>query len=162
MRLLLIGDDDLANSVDGYARSWGAELIRPRAPAADALDDALADPVDGVVIVSRDDIRVLRLALLVEHSRPGVPLLVTLFDKTVAGEVVRSIPNCRVIGMTDALVPALLGSCIADELISLSSVPDRGYVGVEQTATGLRARPVATSEITGRRPIHGPRRARAG
>lgn len=75
MRLLLIGDDDLANSVDGYARSWGAELIRLRAPAADALDDALADPVDGVVIVSRDDIRVLRLALLVEHSRPGVPIL---------------------------------------------------------------------------------------
>lgn len=153
MRLLLIGDDDLTNSVEGYARSWGAELIRLRAPTADMLDNALADPVDSVVIVSRDDIQVLRLALLVEHARPGVPLLVTLFDKTVAGEVVRSIPNCRVVGMTDALVPALLGPCIADELISLNSESDGGYVGVERTPAGLRARPVAASEINRRRPI---------
>ncbi|CAM02687.1 TrkA family protein [Saccharopolyspora erythraea NRRL 2338] len=153
MRLLLIGEDDLADSVAEHAVRWGAELSRLGSPTAVDLADALAGEVDVVVIVSRDDIRVLRYALMVEHARPGVALLVTLFDRTVAGEVVRSVPNCKVIGMTEALVPALLGPCIADELVSLTSTASGRYVGVTRTPVGLSAAPLSKHEIDGRRPV---------
>jgi TrkA-N domain len=137
-RLLLLGGDELTSAVAEFAGAWGARLSRLAEPSTQALNDALTQDVDIVVIVSRDDIRALRYALLVEHARPGIALLVTLFDKTVASEVVRSVPNCRVISMTDALVPALLGPCIADRLVSLSRTPSGGHLGVACTPDGLR------------------------
>lgn len=71
----------------------GREFATTPSPSPDELHDELRRCVDVVVIVSREDIRVLRYALLVEHVCPGIPLLVTLFDKTVAGEVVRLLPT---------------------------------------------------------------------
>lgn len=147
MRLLLIGDGSLTDAVAGYTTAWGANSRRLRAPSPDELHDELRRCVDVVVIVSREDIRVLRYALLVEHVCPGIPLLVTLFDKTVAGEVVRSVPNCTVIGMTDALVPALLGPCIAEELASLSVTPTGDHIGVRRTPDGLHTVRPAPAEI---------------
>lgn len=151
MHLLLIGDDALTDAVDGYLTAWGAKVRRLTAPAVGDLHRELDPTIDLVVIVSRDDIRVLRHALLVEHARPGVPLLVTLFDKTVAGEVVRSVPHCTVIGMTDALVPALLGPCVAEELMSLSVTPAGEHVGVHNTPDGLQAVRLSPSEIVDKR-----------
>ncbi|WP_435610478.1 NAD-binding protein [Streptomyces sp. C10-9-1] len=135
-RLLLVGDDDLTAAVADYATAWGARVGRLPAPTADALVTALQPDVDIVVVVSRQDIQALRYALLVEHARPGIRLLVTLFDRTVAGEVVRSVPNCTVIGMTDALVPALLGPCVADRLVTLCRTPDGNRLGVTSTTQG--------------------------
>lgn len=141
-RMVLVGDDELSAAVAEYAANWDAAVTRLPAPTADELKAALTTEVDVVVVVSHDDIRALRYALLVEHARPGIRLLVTLFDKTVASEVVRSVPNCTVIGMTDALVPALLGPCIADHLVALCRDADGRYVGVNQTPAGLRAQPL--------------------
>ncbi|MGW7357272.1 NAD-binding protein [Streptomyces sp. NPDC054802] len=137
-RLLLVGDDELTTAVADYATAWGARAGRLAAPSAEALGAALEQDVDVVVVVSRDDIQALRYALLVEHARPGIRLLVTLFDRTVAGEVVRSVPNCTVIGMTDALVPALLGPCVADRLVTLCRTPDGNRLGVASAADGMR------------------------
>lgn len=123
-RILLLGDDELTEAVSGFATRWGARLHRLTAPSAAQVGRALTPDVDVVVIVSREDIRSLRWALLVEHARPGVPLLVTMFDRTVAEEMVRSVPNCTVIGMTDALVPALLGPCLEEGLLTLCRTPE--------------------------------------
>ncbi|MFD9888043.1 hypothetical protein ACFWY9_01780 [Amycolatopsis sp. NPDC059027] len=152
MHLLLIGDGALADAVAGYTTAWGAGLRRLSTPSVADLHGELGldspnDTVDVVVIVSRDDIWVLRHALLVEHVRPGIRLLVTLFDKTVAEELVRSVPDCTVIGMTDALVPALLGPCIDEELTSLCVTSAGDYVGVRRVPGGLRAMRPAPGEI---------------
>ncbi|MEG3628208.1 NAD-binding protein [Streptomyces poriticola] len=135
-RLLLVGDDELTAAVADYATAWGARVDRLAEPSAQALGAALEPDVDVVVVVSREDIQALRYALLVEHARPGIRLLVTLFDRTVAGEVVRSVPNCTVIGMTDALVPALLGPCVAERLVTLCRTPDGKRLGVASTRGG--------------------------
>ncbi|WP_063740009.1 NAD-binding protein [Amycolatopsis jejuensis] len=148
MQVLLIGEDALADAVAGYLSAWGAQVRRLDAPAD--LHRELDTTTDLVVIVSRDDIRVLRHALLVEHVRPGIPLLVTLFDKTVAGEVVRSVPHCTVVSMTDALVPALLGPCITDELLSLSMTAAGDHVGVRRNLDVVRPR---SAEIVRKRSV---------
>ncbi|MCF6521918.1 NAD(P)-binding protein [Streptomyces sp. JJ36] len=140
-RLLLLGDDEPAAAVAAFATEWGASVRRLPAPDAAELAAALAGEaggVDMVVIVFREDVRALRYALLAEHARPGVPLLVTLFDRTVAGEVVRSVPNCTVLGMTDALVPALLGPCLEERLLTLCRTPDGQRLGVVDGPDGPR------------------------
>lgn len=155
MHLLLIGDGALTDAVAGYTTAWGAKSRRLCSPSVEDLRAELENTVDMVVIVSRDDIQVLRHALLVEHLRPGIPLLVTLFDKTVAGEVVRSVPNCTVLGMTDALVPALLGPCVAGELVSLCATPDGAHLGVHRAPGGSYAvRPIAEGAIEKRKVRH--------
>ncbi|WP_243088120.1 hypothetical protein [Streptomyces sp. 891-h] len=51
--------------------------------------------VAGVAVPFHDDAEPLRYALAVEHIRPGVHLVVTIFDGTVAGQLERTVPDCR-------------------------------------------------------------------
>ncbi|MFI0468616.1 NAD-binding protein [Saccharopolyspora sp. 5N102] len=138
--LLVIGDDeDLGRSVADHAQRWGNHVGRLHRPDDDELRHRLPDSVDGVAVVSRNDIVALRYALLVEHLAPGVRLVVTIFDRTVADELTRTVPNCTVLGMTDAIVPALLGTCVTPNLASLQRSGDQ-LLAVEHTADGTRVR----------------------
>jgi hypothetical protein len=65
-----------------------------------------------VAVISHDDIEALRLALVAEHARPGVPLLVTIFDQTVARQVLRVVPNCHVVSLGDAVAAVLADDCL--------------------------------------------------
>ncbi|MEV0702428.1 hypothetical protein AB0I53_31545 [Saccharopolyspora sp. NPDC050389] len=124
--LLVIGDDeDLGQSVADHAQRWGNHVDRLHRPDDDELRRRLPASVDGVAVVSRNDIVALRYALLVEHLAPGVRLVVTIFDRTVADELTRTVPNCTVLGMTDAIVPALLGTCVSPDLASLQRSGDQ-------------------------------------
>jgi hypothetical protein len=138
--LLVLGDDEeLGSSVAGHAEQWGSVVELLHRPDDEALRARLLRPVDGVAVVSRDDIVALRYALLVEHLAPGVRLVVTIFDRTVAAEVARAVPNCTVLGMTDAIVPALLGSCLSPNLASTQRVGHH-LLSVDQVADGVRVR----------------------
>lgn len=96
--------------------AWGSRAVRLSAPddgaVRDALDGSGDGAVDVVAVVTRDDIVALRYALLAEHVRPGVRLAVTIFDRTTAEEIVRSVPNCSAIPLTDAIVDNLLAACL--------------------------------------------------
>lgn len=127
-RVLIIDDEEqLGEPVASFLRDWGNDPARLTRPDDGELRPLLltgATP-DVVAIVSRDDIVALRYALLVEHLRPGIRLIVTIFDRTTAGEVARSVPNCTVLGMTDAIVPSLLAACVDEELSSIVRVDGR-------------------------------------
>ncbi len=136
-RLVVVGDDEgLGQSVAACAEQWGNEVVLLHQPDDEALRRHLSDPADAVAVVSRDDIVALRYALLVEHLTPGIRLVVTIFDHTVACEINRAVPNCTVLGMTDAIVPALLGACVSPQLASLQRVDDQ-LLAVKQTTAGL-------------------------
>jgi voltage-gated potassium channel Kch len=110
--VLVVGDGDLAVETAGAVRADGAECVHLRRPADRELTRAVAE-ADAVAIVSHDDIYALRIALVAEHARPGVSLLVTIFDATVARQVVRAVPNCRVVSLGDAVAPILARDCLA-------------------------------------------------
>ncbi|GAA0528517.1 hypothetical protein GCM10011581_31350 [Saccharopolyspora subtropica] len=116
-RILIIEDDEqLGEPVAAFLSDWGNLPRRLTLPDDAALSEALAQSelaepdVEAVAIVSRDDIVALRYALLAEHLRPGVRLVVTIFDRTTAGEVAHRVPNCTVLAMPDAIVPTLLAA----------------------------------------------------
>lgn len=110
--VLLLGDDELAAAAAAALDAAGSAAVRLCAPTDAELRDALADGPSSVLVASRDDIHALRYALLVEHMRPGIPLVVTIFDRTIADELRRSVENCDVISLANVAVPALAGPCI--------------------------------------------------
>lgn len=116
LRVLVIDDDEQMGAAPAaLLEAWGSRALRLTLPDDGAVRDALNgghDDVDVVAVVTRDDIVALRYALLVEHVRPGVRLAVTIFDRTTAEEITRSVPNCSAISLTDAIVPNLLAACL--------------------------------------------------
>lgn len=67
----------------------------------------------------RSDVVALRYALLVAHLRPGVRLLVTMFDRTVAEQLQRAVPGCTVTSPADTAVPAIVGACLGDHTLAV-------------------------------------------
>jgi hypothetical protein len=110
--VLVVGDGDLAAETATALEGAGARCLRLRRPTDRELTRAVTE-VGAVAVVSHDDIYALRVALVVEHARPGVPLLVTIFDATVARQLVRAVPNCRVVSLGDAVAPILARDCLA-------------------------------------------------
>lgn len=130
--VVIIEDDEaLGRSAAACVERWGGTAYRLPRPDDDALRRRLQHPVDAIAVVSRDDIVALRYALLAEHLKPGVRLVVTLFDRTVADEVSRTVPNCTVLSMTDAIVPSLLASCLAPQYAILQPLGNE-VVGVRR------------------------------
>ncbi|EFL37102.1 potassium uptake channel [Streptomyces viridochromogenes DSM 40736] len=130
--VVVIEDDEaLGGTTAARISRWGSTADRLSRPDDDALRRRLREPADGIVIVSRDDIVALRYALLAEHLKPGVRLVVTIFDRTVADEVSRTVPNCTVLSTTDVIVPSLLASCLAPRYAMLLPAGD-DVVGVRR------------------------------
>ena len=65
-----------------------------------------------VAIVTRDDVLALRLALLVEALAPGVHLVVTIFDRTVAERLRSGVPDCEVLSFAELAAPELADPCL--------------------------------------------------
>lgn len=122
--VLLIGSDELSAVTHRALRSTGAIVTNLREPTDAAIRTALGHPVDTVIVISKDDHISLRNALVVEGVRPGVPLVVTVFDRDVAVELERAVRNVRVMSMADIVSPTLAGPCLDDRLLSVHRTPD--------------------------------------
>jgi hypothetical protein len=144
--VLLIGEGRLADAASRALEAGGGAVRRLLDPNDREIREALDQDVDRVVVVSRYDHVSLRLALVVEHVRPGIPQLVTIFDRDVAAHLRDSVEQVQVMAMADVVSSAFAGPCLDPRLISL----ERGPSGVR----GIRAfdgepRPV---EVTWSRP----------
>ena len=104
--VLLIGEGDLAEETRQALDAAGAEVYRMKAPEEREVRHALeGDGIDQVAIVSRDDAVVLRFALMVRHVDEDVPMLVTIFDPTMAAQIDRDLEHCEVTSMADIVGP---------------------------------------------------------
>ncbi len=140
-RILLIGNDELTDVTHRMLRRGGAIVTNLRELSHPAIRTALGHPVDTVVVISKDDHVSLRNALVVEGIRPGVPLVVTVFDRDVAVELGRAVRNVRVMSMADIVVPTLAGPCLDDDLLSVHRTPD-GLRAVRAGADGPELGPI--------------------
>lgn len=137
--VLLLGHDELAAASATALAEAEAAVVHLPDPADDVLRAALADGPRSVLVAGRDDIQVLRFALLVEHLRPGVPLVVTIFDRTVAEEIRRSVANCTVVSLADVAVPALAGPCLHDDFALLRRRPEGAFEAVVRDWSAAQA-----------------------
>jgi len=147
VEILVLSDGGaLVNATVKKLRADGIEPLVLRDPNDKAIQRALETPVERVAVVARDDIVALRLALVVEHFRPGIELVVTVFDRTIAGELQRSVPRCRVVSLADIVAPSLAEPCIEaaapkrvglDLLGQLGGILNPTYAGARILFIGL-------------------------
>ena len=131
MRVLLMGEGDLAEEVDEALEAGGADvrfLVDPDDESVRAaLDD---DRPDVVCVAARRDAFPVRMALLVRHYDADVPLIVTIFDPAMARQIAESIPHCTVTSVADIVAPILAGPCLDPDLVSIRRDGDR-LVGLD-------------------------------
>jgi hypothetical protein len=134
--VLLIGDGDLAEETRQALDAEGADVYRMKAPEEREVMHALeGGGIDRVVVVSREDAVVLRTALMVRNCDPDVPMLVTIFDPTMAGQVDRDLEHCEVTSMAEIVAPSLAGPCLGEDLVAVNDAGERP-VGVRETGDG--------------------------
>jgi len=131
-RVLVIGNDELTAVTARSLREAGARVENLRDPTDPAIRTALGHDVDTVVVISRDDHVSLRSALVVEGVRPGVPLVVTVFDRDVAMKLESAVRNVRVVSMADIVASSIAAPCIDEGLLSLH----RGGDGLSAVRAG--------------------------
>jgi vacuolar-type H+-ATPase subunit F/Vma7 len=140
--VLLIGEGDLAEETRQALAAAGADVFRLVAPNEREVRRALETArVDRVVIVSSHDATALRVALMVRFVDADVPMLVTIFDPTMAAAVRESIERCVVTSMADIVAPSLAGPCLADDLVAVRDDVEPP-VGVRETEHGVEEVPL--------------------
>ncbi len=140
--VLLIGEGDLAEETRQALDAVGADVYRVKAPEEREVRHALEDGgIDRVVVVSRQDAVVLRTALMVRDVDETVPMLVTIFDPTMAKQVEEQIEHCEVTSMADIVAPSLAGPCLREDLVAVREDADPP-VGIRETDDGVEPVPL--------------------
>lgn len=150
--VLVIGDGDLSDETARALEASKARVVRLRQPDKDDVRAALeGEAVDFVAVVARADAIVLRMALVVRAVSRDVPLLLTIFDSTIAKQVAGEIPRTTVTSLADIVAPSLAGPCI-DERFAAVAMKDDRPVGLIEQDGGVAEEPI---------PSFRPRRAEA-
>jgi voltage-gated potassium channel Kch len=140
--ILLSGGGDLAEVVRLALDAAGADVHRLKGAGEREVRHALeGGGVDKVVVVSRGDAIALRVALMVRYIDGDVPMVVTIFDPTMAGQVRQEIEHCEVTSMADIVAPSLAGPCLGDDLIAVREDADPP-VGIKEAGDGVAEVPI--------------------
>jgi hypothetical protein len=141
-RVLLIGGGDLADETHAALEAVGAEVERMETPEEDEVRGVLeARSPDTVAVVSRQDAVALRVALMVRYVDDDVPLLVTIFDPTMADQVREAIAHCTVTSMAEIVAPSIAGPCLGEDLIAVREDADPP-AGLRETGDGVEEVPL--------------------
>jgi Trk K+ transport system NAD-binding subunit/vacuolar-type H+-ATPase subunit F/Vma7 len=141
-KVLVIGEGDLAEETVEALEVSGAQVIRLNEPEEDDVREVLdGGALDSVAVVAPDDPMVLRLALMVRAVSDDVPMLLTIFDPTMAKEMGQELKNTHVTSLADIVAPSLAGPCI-DERFAAVSVEGDAPVGLVEDDGGVREEPI--------------------
>jgi Trk K+ transport system NAD-binding subunit len=134
MRVAVLGDSGaLGEALVRQLGELGASGVSVPAASDSELAEVLAGPEwTAAVVLTRDDALALRLTLLCAHTRPDLPLWVTLFDRTTVHQLREIVPEVHVIAPAELVAERLAGECAG------SRRPDRRGGGVRIVDDALR------------------------
>ncbi|MDQ3675659.1 MAG: NAD-binding protein [Actinomycetota bacterium] len=141
--VLVIGEGDLTDETVRALEALDARVTRLSEPSEGDVRKALDDGVDSVAVVARADPIVLRMALMVRAVSEDVPLLLTIFDPTMAGEVAREWSDTQVTSLADIVAPSLAGPCISERFTAVT-VDDGDPVGLIESDGEVTEEPITS------------------
>jgi len=140
--VVLIGDGDLNEETARALEASQARVIRLSKPDGDDVRKTLeSERIDSVAVVARSDAVVLRMALMVRSASKDVPLLLTIFDPTIADQVAREVPNTQVTSLADIVAPSLAGPCVHERFVAVT-VKDGRPTALVQEKDGVTEEPI--------------------
>jgi Trk K+ transport system NAD-binding subunit len=105
-RVLISGTNRLAAAIEEKLRAAGAVVVRlsedPAALTATALEEAT-----GLVIASEDDAANVDMALTTRRLRPGLPLVIRLFDPELAAYVRSTLRRAVILSLSSVAAPVV-------------------------------------------------------
>ena len=135
--VVLIGDGDLTDETAAALEAADARVVRLPSPDEDDVRETLErERADHVAVVALSDAVVLRFALMVRSVSDDVPLLLTIFDWTMAEQVSGMIKKTEITALADIVAPSLAGPCV-DERFTAVSLEDRKPVGLVEKDDGV-------------------------
>ena len=151
-RVLVIGDLEATRLLCTLLTEDGAETRHLLAPDEPALRAAFAGGVDGVAVVVRGDVAALRHALLAENLQPSVPMVVTVFDRTIGAQLAAVVPHGTVTSPADVAAPAIVAACVEPGTLAVLPGGARAVVDDDGVAVEVahRARRPRAPERVGR------------
>ena len=123
-RVVVIGDLEPTRLVCALLTQERADSVHLLDPDEAELRRVLEQPADAVAIVVRGDLLALRFALLVEHLQPGVPVVATIFDRTLGRHLAEVLPRCTVTSPADVAAPAVAAACLEDGALAVLAGKD--------------------------------------
>jgi voltage-gated potassium channel Kch len=132
MKAVVIGDIEVARRTCSALLERGCKVEHLLQPTDAELRAALTTGVDAVAVLIRGDVIALRYALLIEHLKPQVRLVVTLFDRTVADQLIKVVPNCQITSPADISVPSIIGGCLGDSVLAVDQTGPAPQVIVDR------------------------------
>lgn len=148
MTILVIGDTNLARKVIASLRAQRQQVIHLTAPSDEELGNVLHTGVTAAAVLIRNDLVALRYALATAHLCDTIPMVVTIFDRTVSEQLNTLLPQCSVTSPADLSAPLLAGPCVSSDVLAQHA---RG----DSVDTVFR-RGTRLERVT----IHAPRRSR--
>ncbi len=132
--VVVIGEGDLTDETVRALEASKARVIRLLKPDESEVRETLgSEDVDSIAVVARTDEIVLRMALMVRAVSEDVPLLLTIFDPTMAEQVSDVVPHTYVTSLAEIVAPSLAGPCV-DERFTALTIRDGEPVGLVERA----------------------------
>ena len=145
-RIVVVGDGDLSEETVRALEALEAEVTHLREPDEDEVRETLEGAEAGcVAVVGRTDAVVLRRALMVRSASEDVPLLLTIFDPTMAEQMTERLSPAKVASLADIVAPSLAGPCI-DESFTAVSEEDGTPVGLVEDGDDVREEPIPSQK----------------
>jgi Trk K+ transport system NAD-binding subunit len=155
-RVLIAGTNRLAAAIEEKLRASGAAVGR-LSEEPDALTAAALEDATGLVIASDDDARNVDMALTTRRLRPGLPLVIRLFDPELAAYVRATLRRAVILSLSSVAAPVLaretlraLGEAAVNPEVAARAVrrrkrlgtpgrlrPDRVLLGAALTLVGI-------------------------
>lgn len=146
-RVLVIGQGRLVEVARRALDDVGAQVLDLREPTDHQIRRTMSEDLDAVMVISRDDRVALRLALVVEGLRPGVRLIVTIYNRDLGEQLRRAVRNVRVMSMADIVSPSLAAACLGDDLLSVRRLDGR-VLGIRSGPDQPVSAPLAVHQRT--------------
>lgn len=124
-RHLIVGDTPEARRTCAALAARGDAVVHLLSPNDRDLAEALDQAVSSIAVLLHSDTQALRYCLSAEHLRPGLPMVVALFDKTAADQLLAVVPNCQVMSPADVALPSLVAACVSDDMAGVTRTGDQ-------------------------------------
>ncbi len=140
--VVVVGDGHLARTVCAGLTARGRSVAHLTRPDDAGLRAAMGEDCSGVAVLHHDDHAALRWTLVAAHVDPKVPLVSSVFDATVAGELRRMLEHTSVSTPGNLVSPSLAGPCVGPGVLAASAgrVDDAGRWRADRRLGGVVVR----------------------
>jgi Trk K+ transport system NAD-binding subunit len=118
LTFVILGDTGAARQTCATLTEEGHRVLHLDRPDDKTLRAACIQNAAGLAVLVHDDVMALRYALAAAHINDTIPIITSVFDRTIAEQLTRLLPHCDAVSPADLAAPSLAGPCVNAEWLA--------------------------------------------